>query len=299
MKQRAEYYVIKFFLLLGKMLPKNFIYGLCRWIFKFYYWYKPKRVSIMHSNIKKGFPEKASKDIEKSGIEVYVQASRALAETILLYNNRLDIDSSIVNKGEAIARLEQTRSVSKMGILFITAHYANWELLGQFLGKHGFPVVNVTKDSSNSLIDDMLITPFRQRYGSKMLRHQGSVVSLAKTLKRNEIASLMIDQVVQPPNGVIINFFGHATTASKAIAVLKLKYNPLIVPIFITRVGFEKFEITINDSVEVELEDTMSKDEQIVIMTQKYMDIIEAQISKEPTQWLWLYNRWKRIKFEK
>jgi KDO2-lipid IV(A) lauroyltransferase len=79
--------------------------------------------------------------------------------------------------------------------------------------------------------------------------------------------------------------------------MLKLKYDPLVVPIFITREGQEKFTVQIHEPIEVVFENALSKEEKVVAMTQCYYDVIEQQIRQTPEQWIWFYNRWKRIKF--
>ena len=299
MKRRLTYYLARFLLFLGRFLPKTSIYSLSHWILVRYYHARPKREEILHDNIKKAFPDKDEKEIKIFSRKVYNEVAKMLAETILLYQRRIDIKQSILNKEEVIEKLKQLQSDAPNGILFITAHYGNWELLGLFLGACGFPIVNVVKRSANHWIDEQITTPFRQRYGSKMVEHEGAMITLVKTLKKEKIASLMIDQVVQPPNGVPVNFFGYPTAATKAVSVLKQKYNPLVVPIFISRVGHEQFKVNIHDPVEYIPDKNLSKEEQIVATTQAYYQVLEAQIKKSPEQWLWLYNRWKEIKFER
>ena len=299
MKKKLMYYLTRFFLFLGRFFSKTSIYSLSHWMLVRYYHARPKREEILHDNIKRAFPDKDEKEIKIFSRKVYSEVAKMLAETILLYQQRINIEQSVLNKEEVVEKLKQLQSDAPNGILFITAHYGNWELLGLFLGACGFPIVNVVKRSANHWIDEEITTPFRQRYGSRMVEHEGAMITLVKTLKKGKIVSLMIDQVVQPPNGVPVNFFGYPTAATKAVSVLKQKYNPLVVPIFISRVGVEQFEVNVYDPVETKLDTGISEEEQIAVMTQSYYEVIESQIKKSPEQWLWLYNRWKEIKFEK
>ncbi len=299
MKQKLIYYSIRSFLFLGKVLPKRSIYRFSHWVLVRYYRKRPKRVEILHQNIERAFPEKERKEVERFCEMVYTEVSKMLAETVLLYHRRIDLEHAVTNKEEAVGRLKHLQSNAPNGILLIAGHYGNWELLGLFLGTCGFPIVNVVKQSTNHQVDAEIITPFRERYGSRMVEHEGAMLALVKALKSGKIASLMIDQVVHPPNGVPVNFFGHPTAATKAVAVLKQKYDPLVVPIFIQRVDEEKFEVKIGDPIEPRPEIYTDKQQQLIDMTQQYYDIIEAQIRQAPEQWLWLYNRWKKIDFEK
>jgi len=298
MKQRLYYYGVKLFLLFGKIVPKSMVYRFSRWLSEKYYTMKPKRVEIMHANIKRAYPKKNSQEIEAFGKSVYDEISKTLAEYILLYNNRISVEDMVINSDEAATKLKMLAAKSSDGIVIITGHYSNWELLGQFLGHVGFHTSIVAKSSANNMIDTRIIKPFRQRCGNRVIGDKGSMVAIAKVLRAGGNTALLIDQVVKPPNGVPVSFFGHRTAATKSVAMLKLKYDPLVVPIFIERIEKERFRVNIAEPIEPSAEIYTNKDEQIIDMTQSYYDAIQRQIEQAPTQWLWLYNRWKRVDFD-
>ena len=295
MKKKINYYMIHFFLFLGKILPKSTLYMLSKCILMCYYKLKPKRVEIMHENIKRAFPKKSEEEIVRFGKEVYTALSQTVAEYLLSYAGRVHIQEMVSNMDEACKKLRRLKSESQNGMIIVTGHYANWELFGDFLGYNGFEIINVVKRSPDSLIDQRIITPFREKYGNSMIDQKGSMVRLAKALKSNRMVTLLIDQVVQPPNGVVVNFFGHQTAATKSVAMLKNKYDPMVVPVFLERVGRENFMVRVGDPIEVDLEN--DEEQKLTLMTQRYYDAIEYQIRQAPEQWLWLYNRWKEIKF--
>ena len=286
MKQKLNYYIIKFLLSLGKFLPKSMLFAFSKWVLMLYYHKKKVRRDITHANLKKAFPEKSEAEIEAMAKEVYLNLSKTIAELVLINANRFDIDASVSNAKQSLAKLRELSADASSGIIYVMAHYANWELLCHFMGKNGLPLLGIVKDGKNRLIDENILIPFREKYGNQTLSHSGSMISIAKALKSNKSIVMAIDQVVQPPNGIAVNFFGHETYASKAVAALKQKYNPKIIPIFIQRVA-EGYQINIADEI--------TSIESLSNMTQDYYDAIEAQIRKAPEQWLWLYNRWKRI----
>jgi KDO2-lipid IV(A) lauroyltransferase len=258
---------------------------------------KPKRIEIMHANIRRAFPEKSESEIEEFGKRVYRELSKTVAEIVLLYNERIHVKEMVINTEEAVAKLKSFSQNAPNGILMVAGHYSNWELLGLFLGYHGFSVTNVVKPSKNALIDKYIVIPFRERSGNKMIELKGSMISMAKALKAGKNIALLIDQVVQPPNGVPVSFFGHPTAATKSVAMLKSKYDPLVIPVFIERVESERFMVRVGDPIEYSGDSDIEKEKQLIAMTQMYYDVIEEQIQQAPEQWLWLYNRWKEIKF--
>jgi KDO2-lipid IV(A) lauroyltransferase len=295
MRKKIDYYFIRLFLGMGSVLPERLIYLLSTGLLKLYYALKPKRIALMHSNIQKAFPRLSGEEVIEFGKEVYQEVAKTMAELVLIYADRLDIDKVVVNQHEAVQKLKAIDQKAANGVIYIMAHYGNWELLGQFMAKNGYPLVGVVKEGRNRDIEQEILIPFRAKYGNESVGHASSMIAITKALKAQKRVSLAIDQVVQPPNGVLVDFFGHQTAATKAIAMLKLKYHPLVVPIFITRVGEQQFTVDIHDPVEPLFEGGLPEEEKIVVMTQQYYDIIEIQIRKAPTQWLWLYNRWKAI----
>ncbi len=297
MRKKIDYALIRSFLMIGKILPQKWIYTWSLGLFKLYYKLKPKRVDIMHANIKRGFPDLTEEALESFGKEIYEETAKTTAELVLLYHDRLDIDAVVINREETLQKLKALNRDTSNGIIYIMAHYGNWELLGHFMAKNGFPLVGVVKEGRNSLIEQKILIPFRAKFGNSPVGHASSMIAITKALKSQKSVSLAIDQVVQPPNGVVVDFFGHATAATKAIAMLKLKYDPLVVPIFLTRVDKQRFKVDIHAPIEVVFEGGLPEEEKIAEMTQRYYQVIEEQIRQIPQQWLWLYNRWKEIKF--
>ena len=295
MKQPLYYYFVRILLLGGKILPRHTLYALTDWIMRQYYRRRPKRVEIMHANIRRAFPRMKDTEIDAFGRRVYAETAKTIAEWMLLYHGRLDPLAAVTNRAEVLPKLEAIKTRSHNGVIVITAHYGNWEILGSFLGATGFPVKTVFKSTGNPLIDSHILIPSRETFGNSLIAHKGSMSSMVKTLASGDTIALLIDQVVQPPNGVPVNFFAHPTAATKAVAALKQKYDPAVVPVFIQRVGMEKFVVEIGDPVEPDPAIYTDKQQQLIEITQQYYDIIEAQIRQAPEQWLWLYNRWKRI----
>ncbi len=97
--------------------------------------------------------------------------------------------------------------------------------------------------------------------------------------------ALMIDQRVS--EGEKINFFGKPAFTTTLPAQLALKYNLSIVPVYIKRVGKNKFKIKFEKEI---LPKNFENKFQI---TEKLNQVIENMIIKNPKQWIWTHNRWK------
>ncbi len=278
-----------------RFMPRGLIYKLSGSMVMWYYHNKRDRTELLHKNISKAYPNWSSNEVKKASIASYMELSKLIAEVILMYQNRLDLEKIATDNREAIDKLRELDRSSPNGIVCVTAHYGNWEMLGQVTSFSKLPVYNIVKASSNRYIDQNIITAFRERFGSRMIEHKGSMVAMVKALKSGTNISLMIDQMVQPPNGVPVKFFNIDTTATKVVATLKRKYNPTVVAIFMKREG-SSFRLIVSDPIESDEYDILDGDAYLSAVTQSYYDVIEAQIREDMTQWLWLYNRWKPVK---
>ncbi len=133
-------------------------------------------------------------------------------------------------------------------------------------------------------------------FGHKVIKREGAIREIVKILKNRGGIGIHIDQMIPPPNGVEIDFFGEKVYSSKSMAQLKLKLNPLVIPIFAKRVGFGKFEILIGEIQNYTAQEVDNRDEKIKKITQKYNDILAKQITSSPAQWAWEYKRWRKPK---
>ena len=75
--------------------------------------------------------------------------------------------------------------------------------------------------------------------------------------------------------------------------MLKLKFNPVVVPIFVARQSDGKYEMIIKPSIDYIADDIEDKEKKLEAMTLKYNQSIEEVIREYPSQWFWMHNRWR------
>jgi KDO2-lipid IV(A) lauroyltransferase len=94
--------------------------------------------------------------------------------------------------------------------------------------------------------------------------------------------------------GVFVDFFGDRACTNKGLALLALKTEAPVIPVFLVRegLGFKaKF------CREVPLIKTGNKTKDVEANTQQYNRIIEDFIRQYPDQWFWVHQRWKTKSF--
>ena len=294
--QRSEYIAVRILLLKVKYLPKSWVYGFFRVVASIFYRISKKRQNITISNLQHAFGNLERDEVIELSKDVYTELSKTITDILFLASGRVDIDDMIINKDEAISKLEALKSSYHNGFIFMGAHFSNWELPPLFASKYGFPMVVIGREGDNRLIDHNIVIPFRGKYGNRAVYKKRAGIAMVKELKSGGAVGALIDQKVNKSNGFLVEFFGREAFTTHSIAMTKLKLNPAIIPISMPRVSSGKYRLDIGDPIEYTANEASSIDEKLLKMTKIYNQKLEEIISKNPSQWFWMHDRWnKRI----
>jgi len=187
-------------------------------------------------------------------------------------NDKLFIDA--LNSGKAV--------------ILITAHQGNWEILPLAISAKYHPLVGVGRPLNQPWLDKVL-RKNREQFGIEMIDKSGGMRGMVKVVRDKKLLGLLVDQNLP---GVDVEFFGKKASHTTAAALLARKFDAIVVPCFIKRVGFEKYEARFYDPIEIEKTDDLEKD--IWLHTQKQAKITQEVIKDNPEQWLWIHRRWKK-----
>ena len=295
MKEIIEYYFLRAFIFVLDFMPNFLIYGTLRFIAKLLFMFEKRRSRLTMRNLCAVYPDKSKGEIRELALESYESVAITISEIILMLNNKINLDDMIEGKEEFLKKLELYTKDAKNGALIITAHFSNWELAAQFLPLHGYPMLAIGREGNNKLIEKNITTPFRQRYGNRNVYKKSAMFNIIKTLKRDKFAGLLFDQKAGGENSVKVNFFNLPADTTKSIAELKLKFNPVILPIFFPRQKNGKYTPLIFEPVEYIAPEEEKTDKKIKNITQKYNDILEEVVREYPEQWFWMHNRWRLV----
>jgi len=293
-KEHIEYYAVVGLLAFSRLLSKRALFSLTYFILKRFYPPNSSRCSRIKEHLSFAFPD-ATQEQKIAILNGYLKHKASFyTEVILMITDRIDYKESVINLKEAKKRIEEIKKNSKRGVIFLVSHYGNWEFLAQFFAINGMPGVLVAKEhKKNALIYKKIIDPYRKSFGHKVIERKGALRSIVRILKSGGGVGMHIDQMIPPPNGVLIKFFGKRAYASKSMAQLKLTLNPLMVPIFAQRVELGKFHIHILEPIEYKANELNDTDKKIEAITQYYTNVLEDKILQEPSQWEWAYKRWR------
>ncbi|MDD3324236.1 MAG: lysophospholipid acyltransferase family protein [Sulfurospirillaceae bacterium] len=292
MKDFWEYFAIRCVLLFTRFIPKSLVYNFCKLVAKIFFKYNKRRSSLTLKNIRLAYPEKNDDEVLFLAKKSYESIAITLAEILLMLTDRIDFDAMVENTQEALEQIAQ--HINKpQGTIILTAHFSNWELAAHFLAKNGYPMVGIGRRGNNKFIEERLTAPFRAKYGNQMIYKDSAGTKMIKCLKSGGQLGILADQKASGVSSIKVKFFNQEADTFNSVAVLKLKYNPTILPIFVARQPSGKYKIIIKEPISYTAEELNDEKERIEKMTQKYNDVIEEAIRAYPEQWFWMHNRWR------
>jgi len=259
------------------------------WLSRVAYAVDAKHKRVVRQNLEFAFDGRLSEsEIEHIGRGCYDNLLLNVLQVMENHHKSIETitqDVSIVN--ESVVKKAQE---AQRPIIFVTAHYGNWELEGAVISGTIAPSSSVNKALKNSYFDRYLLEA-RERYKMRLFEKKGAIRYLNKAVKNAESISLMIDQNVKEKDGIVVTFFGKEIRQTAAPAFLARKHNAVIIPVLIHPKENVGYTITFYDVIEVDVSDDAEAD--VLKVTQAQATWLENEIKKVPQHWFWCHRRYK------
>lgn len=173
--------------------------------------------------------------------------------------------------------------------VIVSAHFGNWELMGQAVAMRGATLVSVVATFPSEGLNRM-VARRREQFGMEIIPRAGALKRLLRVLKEGGRVALLMDQNTRLyEGGVFIDFFGKPATMSAAASVLSIRTGAVIVPSFCVALPDGSYVGYAAGVLEP------GKDGDAEALNQRIAGAFESEIRKYPGQWLWMYRRWKYI----
>ncbi|MDR1195624.1 MAG: lysophospholipid acyltransferase family protein [Endomicrobium sp.] len=283
----AEYYALKaasFFLYL---FPLGFAVKIGQFIAVFAYYFVPVRKKHIIESLSISFPEKSKKEIYLIAKNTYKNFMKTIVEmaffTVLSDET---IEKMIFYENEDILNNALGRN---KGMIFMSAHFGNWELTAMSFSKT-HPMSVIVARQSNPLVDKM-INDIRTKRGFKAINKDDKMAfrNIIKALKANEAVGILADQDAGK-QGVFVSFFGRLASTPKGPALFAIKSGCAVVTAFGVRQPDGRLKIKFT---EIPLPNTGDTEEDIKIINTEYSRILEQSIKENPEHWFWFHRKWK------
>lgn len=184
------------------------------------------------------------------------------------------------------------------GILFeaeaqilLTAHYGNWETVGQAYAALGQPIMSVAAPLKNAKVDEVFIR-LRQKTGQVIIPQQGAARKLMQGLRKRKKLAVLLDQNTRPRDGgVFVEFFGKQVPVSSAPAALAVKTNAPVITVLCVPDDQGVYTVTVHDTLRADPRAENPVEELTGRMTRS----MEKVIRETPEYWCWMYRRWRLV----
>ena len=231
--------------------------------------------------------EKTKKEIEEIAKKVFINLGINTIEFAFLRKTKgKNIDEIVSVEGFENA---ENAFAKGRGIVAVSAHFGNWELIAAYFGLKGFPVNVIARKLRFNKFDEILNNA-RRANKINILDRDDAFREAIRRLRKNEVVAVLADQDVKSIDSIFIDFFGKKAYTPTGPAVLAMVSKATMLPILIVRDGY-KHKIVAEKPIEVS--DTGDRKQDILITTQRWSDAVESYIRKYPQYWVWMHNRWK------
>lgn len=239
------------------------------------------------AHLRIAYPELPSARRAAIARAAFANLGRSFVEIAQFRTIRRDLDRYVHAEG-----LEHLRAAlaGGRGLLAITGHIGNWELLAAYCAHVGLPVNVIGRRLHSPILNRMLVA-FRARAGvTTILRDSpSSSRAILATLRSNKILALLIDQDSRGAR-VFVPFFGRLAATPSGVATLALRTGAPVLALFIARrpEGGHVIRVQPPFPPADPARDTPET------LTAAYTRAIEDHIRRHPAEWVWWHRRWRR-----
>ena len=240
-------------------------------------------------SLRLAFPERTEAERRALARDCFRHLGRCALEMACAHKLDPGIDRW-VEWPEADRRVLDAALARGRGVVLVSAHVGNWELLGRRLALAGYPIQSIARETPDPRLT-ALIDRHRTASGLRIIwrGRSNAARQILRALKSGEILALLIDQDTRVQS-VFVPFFGLLASTPRAAADIVLHTGAAAVVSFCQRQASGRYRLSIH---EVEPHPTGDREADTVALTARLTEAIEQAIRRAPSQWVWMHRRWK------
>ena len=288
----SEYVLVYSFYAFLNILPQDLSLKIGRFLGLIFYKIDKKHRKHTLNNLKIAFPTKTENELTDIAIKFYKNLGMVFVEIFRLNKYKeSNIDDFVDSDFDHIKNI-----YGKQGILLLTAHFGNWELLAKTFGLKGYKGNVLARPLDNPFIEKILYD-LRTASGNKVIyNRENAVKNIIKALNEKEIVGFLPDENASKRIGVFVDFFGVKACTMPGMANIAAKTKLPVIPAFIVRIkgkggNYSKHRLIIEPPLDIKYTGDRKTDTMNILKL--FNEKIEDIIKQYPEQWFWIHNRWK------
>lgn len=269
------------------LIPPRFGYLLFGWIgARFFDWFadarEPLRDNLRHVMKNATPPEidHVARNILRNHLKNYYDFFRSTRLT------KDDIAKLVQVNG--FENLENALARGK-GVVFITAHFGNLDIVGQTFAIRGYKVTTPAEHVKPEILYQRIVAT-RAAKGLTLIPVDGPLLALVRALKKNEIVGLAADLDVTK-SGIVVDFFDAPARLPDGHVQLALRTGAALLPAFSMRLPDNTFAAYAEPPIE--LQNTGNFEADVRASVEQVARVLEKWIGQHPEQWVMFHRLWK------
>ncbi len=258
--------------------------GLIGWLM----WKLPNRSrEVARINLSHCFPELAPEALERLLGESLKQTGKAFTESACAWIWPADKTLRLVREVEGLEILEQALASGK-GVVGITSHLGNWEVLNHFYCAQCKPIIFYRPPKLKAV--DELLQRQRVQLGNKVAPStREGIISVIKEVRRGGAVGIPADPEPSEGAGVFVPFLGTQALTSKFVPGMLAGGKALGVFLHALRL-----EDGSGYKVILEAAPPAMYDEDVDVSVAAMSGVIERYVRTWPSQYMWTMKRFKK-----
>lgn len=292
LRHRVEHALFRLAQRAAQWLPRGRSANLGRRIARIYLVFGRSRRRILLENLAAAFPEKSEAEIGRIARDCVDSFGATLMDFLASSEFSLEeVLARVTVVGEEHLRAARDRA---SGVFLLSAHFGSWEIGAVRAGLLGEPIASVVRPLDNPLLEQEL-SHRRTRFGNRLIQKRDAAREILRAIRANRTVAILLDQNVLAEEAVFVPFFGRLAATTPSLALLQLKTDAAVVPVFTWPLGDGRYRLEFERPIlagDFGAPDA-DRNERVRLATARYMAVTENAIRKNPAAWLWMHNRWR------
>lgn len=245
---------------------------------------------VARVNLQIAFPHRDAQWRDETMTRVWDGIGRSFGEFAHLRDMPVYQDGSRIEVSGA-ERLDAVAASGK-GAVFISGHFANWEVMAMAIVQRGVDCA-ITYRAANNPWFDAQVKRVRRSYGVDTLTPKAGpkgARALLDHLKSGRSVALMNDQKFN--KGVAAQFFGHEAMTAPGPARLAIRAGVPLIPMSAVRLPDSRFRVTVHPPIPVDPE--AGRTDAVQDAVARINAFLEERIREAPEDWFWVHRRFDK-----
>lgn len=274
-----------------RLMPRRLAIGLSRILGLVAWRLDPRRSRVALANLERAFGgELSTGEMKALCRSSYANLAANLPDLSRLSRVSRSRLAALVAEGEEALEVLTGASAGGTGVILLTPHLGNWELLAAYLASRAVCVHFVGRKPYDERLEQ-LYTDVRTSHGASWIGRGGAFERLEDVLGRGETAIMLIDQDTGRVRGTFVDFFSSPAWTATGPAVLARKTGAVMLPGAMLRTSGDTYRLHLEEPLN--LVDTGDDDYDDWENTRRASEAVESLIRRYPEQWTWFHRRWR------